>query len=156
MLFFLAFKPVAAQEDSDKITIGGKKAKSVFLIIKPTEKANPNDWTETKVNVKLSGRRKSEEITTMTMLKDGKTLLKISDVFTWPKSIIPGDRITTSFKIYNKGNITARKVLVKLFINGKEKNKTEVNIPSGGYADIKMPWIGLKGKNGLYLKLIEQ
>jgi hypothetical protein len=142
--------------DSDKITIGGKKAKSVFLIIKPTEKSNPNDWTETKVNVKLSGRRKSEEITTMTMLKDGKTLLKISDVFTWPKSIIPGDRITTSFKIYNKGNITARKVLVKLFINGKEKNKTEVNIPSGGYADIKMPWIGLKGKNGLYLKLIEQ
>jgi hypothetical protein len=35
-----------------------------------------------------------------------------------------------------------------LYVNGKEKNKVEnITIPAGGYADIKMPWIAVKGKN---------
>ena len=92
----------------------------------------------------------------MAMLKDGKTLLKITDVFTWPKEFKKGDRITTSFKLENKGNITARNVNAVLYINAKEKNKVEVTIPIGGYADIRMPWIAIKGKNKLHIKAIEQ
>jgi len=142
--------------DTKQISIDGKQSKIVILTVKPTDKAKPNDWTETKIVVNMSGKRKSDQITIMTMLKDGKTILKISDVFTWPKSFIQGNRITTSFKLFNKGNITARNVIVKLFINGREKNKTEVTIPSGGYAEIRIPWIAQKGKNSLYLKAIEQ
>jgi len=33
-------------------------------------------------------------------------------------------------------------------VNGKEKNKIEgINIPRGGYAEIEIPWIAVKGKN---------
>jgi len=142
--------------DIEKITINGLHSKTILLIVKPTETAEPKDWTETKLKVNVLGKRKTEEISTMTMIKDGKTLLKISDVFTWPKDFAEGNRITTSFKLMNKGNITARNVKVKLYINGKEKNKTEVTIPSGGYANIRIPWIAYKGKNKLYIKAQEQ
>ena len=141
--------------DVEKITIDGKQSKTITLNVKPTEDTMPNEWTETKLKVKASGRRKSEEISTMTLLKDGITLLKISDVFTWPKDFKEGNRITTSFKLFNIGNITARNVNVRLYINGKEKNKTVVTIPSEGYADIRMPWIANKGKNKLYIKAKE-
>ena len=92
----------------------------------------------------------------MVMAKDGKTLLRIKDVFSWPREFKKGDRIITSFILENNGNISARNVKVVLFINGKQKNKVEVTIPRGGYADIKIPWIALKGKNELQLKAIEQ
>jgi len=142
--------------DTEKITINGRQSKTVILTVKPTDVAEPRDWTETKLKVKVPGKRKSKEITTMTMIKDGKTLLKISDVFTWPKDFTEGSRLTTSFKLMNKGNITARNVKAILYINGKEKNKTDVTIPSGGYANIRMPWIAYKGKNKLYIKAKEQ
>ncbi|UCD13421.1 MAG: hypothetical protein JSW60_07655, partial [Thermoplasmatales archaeon] len=142
--------------DKEKMSIDGRQSKTVFLLVKPTEVAEPNDWIETKVKVNVLGKRKSEEITTMSMIKDGKTLLKITDVFTWPKDFTKGDRVTTSFKLENKGNITARNVNVILYINGREKNKTVVTIPSGGYADIRMPWTAYKGKNKLYVKAREQ
>ena len=142
--------------ETEKITIDARQSKTVFLTVNPTEVADPNDWTETKVKVNILGKRKSEGITIMAMLKDGKTLLKITDVFTWPKEFKKGDRIITSFKLENKGNITARNVNAVLYINAKEKNKVEVTIPSGGYADVRMPWIAIKGKNKLHIKAIEQ
>lgn len=142
--------------ETEKITIEARQSKTVFLTVKPTEFAEPNDWTETKVKVNILGKQRSEEITIMTMAKDGKTLLKITNVFTWPKEFKKGDRIITSFKLENKGNITARNVNAVLYLNNKEKNKVEVTIPSGGYADIRMPWIAIKGKNKLHIKAIEQ
>ncbi len=142
--------------DTEKITINGRQSKTVILTVEPTDVAEPRDWTETKLKVNVAGKRKSQQITTMTMIKDGKTLLKISDVFTWPKDFTEGSRVTTSFKLMNKGNITARNVKAILYINGKEKNKTELTIPSGGYANIRMPWIAYKGKNKLYIKAKEQ
>ena len=42
-------------------------------------------------------------------------------------------------------------IKVRLFINGKEKNKVEdIIIPARGYADISIPWIANKGKNYEY------
>ena len=142
--------------ETEKITIDARQSKTVFLAVKPTEFAEPDDWTETKVKVNILGKQKSEEITIMTMVKNGKTLLKITNVFTWPKEFKKGDRIITSFKLENKGNITARNVNAVLYLNNKEKNKVEVTIPIGGYADIRMPWIAIKGKNKLHIKAIEQ
>jgi len=138
------------------ITVDGHQNKIIHLTVKPTEHVKPNDWTETKVKVNILGKHKSDEITTMTMVKEGKTLLKITDVYTWPKEFKKGDRLITSFKLENKGSISAKNVLAVLYINGKEKNKVEVTIPGGGYADIKIPWIALKGKNKLHIKAIEQ
>ena len=92
----------------------------------------------------------------MIMIIEGKTLLRITDVSSWPREFKKGDRITTSFKLENKGTISAQNVKVVLFINGKEKNKVEVTIPSGGFADIKIPWIAIKGKNELHKSLSEK
>ena len=142
--------------DVEKITIAARSSKQILLVAKPEETVESNDWTEIKLNVSVSGKKKSEEITTMVMAKDGKTLLRIKDAFSWPREFKKGDRIITSFVLENKGNISARNVKVVLFINGKQKNKVEVTIPRGGYADIKIPWIALKGKNELQLKAIEQ
>jgi subtilase family serine protease len=84
----------------------------------------------------------------MTHLKDTKINLKINNVLTWPRLFKEGDRVTTSFKVENKGNASASGINVVLYINGKEKNKVQdILIPAGGYADVKMPWIAVKGKN---------
>jgi hypothetical protein len=142
--------------DVEKITIAARSSKQILLVAKPEETVESNDWTEIKLNVSVSGKKKSEEITTMVMAKDGKTILRIKNVFSWPREFKEGDRIVTSFILENKGNISARNVKVILFTNGKQKNKVEVTIPRGGYAEIKIPWIALKGKNDLELKAIEQ
>ncbi len=141
--------------DREKITIASHKSESILLVAKPVETIETNDWTEVSLNVKVSGKKKSEQIITMVMVKEGKTILRIKDVFSWPREFKKGNRIITSFKLENKGGISARNVKVVLFINGKQKNKVEVTIPSGGYADVKIPWIALKGKNELQLKAIE-
>ena len=50
----------------------------------------------------------------------------------------------------NKSKIAARNVTVILYINEREKNKVEdIAIPGGGYAEIRLPWIAVKGKNEL-------
>ncbi|MFW6119883.1 MAG: CARDB domain-containing protein [Petrotogales bacterium] len=141
--------------EPEKVTLERHQSKTVFVTVKPTEFAKPKDWTETKIKVSTLGKKKPEEISTMTMVKEGETLLKITEVFTWPKEFRKGDRVLTSFKLENKGTITARNVDVILYINGKQKNKAVVTIPSGGYADIRMPWIAYKGKNKLYIKVRE-
>ena len=142
--------------DRDELTIQAKQTAQIILVVKPDDIIEPNDWTEAVVQVRVKGKKKSKEISTMTMIKEGKTILRITDVFTWPKSFSKGDRIVTSFKLENTGTLSARNVHAVLYINGKEKNKVEVTIPHGGYADIKLPWIALKGKNDLMIKAIEQ
>ena len=55
-------------------------------------------------------------------------------------------------KLVNKGNVSARNISVILYVNDEEKNKVEdITIPRGGYADISIPWIAVKGKNEIYI-----
>ena len=84
------------------------------------------------------------------MIKEEKPNLGIKNVFHWPRSFRKGDRVVTSFKVENKGNISARKLKVVLYVNDEQKNKVEdINIPGSGYADIKLPWIAERGKNDI-------
>ena len=134
--------------DLKRATIKPGQSKTVVLTVKPTDVIEPDDWAEVDVVVKTEGRQKSEKITTMTLIKDSKAKLSISGVAHWPRSFKRGDRVTTYFKVENKGNASASGVDVILYINDKEKNKVDdVIIPAGGYADIRMPWIVRKSKN---------
>ena len=48
------------------------------------------------------------------------------------------------------GQISPTGIILGIFfyLNGKEKNKLEnVIIPAKGFAEIKIPWIAVKGKN---------
>jgi hypothetical protein len=141
--------------DTKRVTVPPGQIKEIFLTVKATEFVSPHDWTEVKIKAKVEGKKRSQEITTIAMMKDGKPELRINDVFTWPKEFKKGDIVTTYFKLENKGNIPARNVNVVLYVNGKEKNKVEVTVPMGGYADIRMPWIAYKGINRLHIKAIE-
>jgi len=137
-----------ASLDLKRATIKPGQSKTVVLTVKPTDVIEPDDWAEVDVVVKTEGRQKSEKITTMTLIKDSKAKLSISGVAHWPRSFKRGDRVTTYFKVENKGNVSASGVDVILYINDKEKNKVDdVIIPAGGYADIRMPWIVRKSKN---------
>ena len=137
-----------ASLDLKRATIKPGQSKTVVLTVKPTDVIEPDDWAEVDVVVKTEGRQKSEKITTMTLIKDSKAKLSISGVAHWPRSFKRGDRVTTYFKVENKGNASASGVDVILYINDKEKNKVDdVIIPAGGYADIRMPWIVRKSKN---------
>ena len=84
-----------------------------------------------------------------------KPKLKVIGVIHWPKVFKKGDRVVTSFRLENKAKVAANKVSVILYVNGEEKNKVEdITIPSGGYADIEMPWIAVKGKNEVNIVVI--
>ncbi|MEA3458642.1 MAG: CARDB domain-containing protein, partial [Candidatus Thermoplasmatota archaeon] len=124
------------------------QSRTVVLIVRPTDLIKTDDWAEIGIVVKTEGMRKTEEMTAMTLIKDSKAELSIGGVTHWPRSFKRGDRVTTSFKVKNKGNASASGIDVILYINDKEKNKVDdVIIPAGGYAGIRMPWIVGKNKN---------
>jgi len=134
--------------DTENIALESKQSKTVIVVVRPTSFVKPDDWAEVTVTVKAVEKQKSAEIVTVTTIKDGTTELTISGVFHWPRVFRMGDRVTTSFKLYNKGNTSASNISVILYVNGKEKNKVEdITIPRDGYADIEIPWIAGKGKN---------
>ena len=133
---------------TENIVLEPKASKTVILTVKPTSFVKSDDWAEVKIVAKVLEKQKTAEISTVTTIKDAKPELYITSVFHWPKVFKKGDLAETSFKLENKGNVSASNVTVVLYVNGKEKNKVEnITIPAGGYADIKMPWIALKGKN---------
>ena len=120
----------------------------IKLIVSPTDYVKKDDWAEVKVVVKNIDKDKLSSIETATVLKEGKIDVSISNVLHWPKRIKKGDRVETSFKLYNRGSVSAEKLTIVLFVNGKEKSKVEdITIPRGGYADVEIPWIAEKGKN---------
>lgn len=134
--------------DTENIELESKQSKTVILTVKPTSFVKPNDWAEVKVVAKVLDKQKFAKLSTVTTIKDAQPELRICGVFHWPKVFKKGDRVTTSFKLENRGNASASNVSVVLYVNDKEKNKVEdITIPSGGYADIEMPWIAVKGKN---------
>jgi uncharacterized membrane protein len=133
---------------TENIVLEPKASKTVILTVKPTSFVKSDDWAEVKIVAKVLENQKTAEISTVTTIKDAKPELYITSVFHWPKVFKKGDLAETSFKLENKGNVSASNVTVVLYVNGKEKNKVEnITIPAGGYADIKMPWIAVKGKN---------
>ena len=134
--------------DLKRVMLEPGQSRTVVLIVRPTDLIKTDDWAEIGIAVKAEGMRKTEEMTVMTLIKDSKAELSIGGVTHWPRSFKRGDRVTTSFKVKNKGNASASGVDVILYINDKEKNKVDdVIIPAGGYADIRMPWIVGKSKN---------
>jgi hypothetical protein len=133
---------------TENIVLEPKASKTVILTVKPTSFVKSDDWAEVKIVAKVLENQKTAEISTVTTIKDAKPELYVTSVFHWPKVFNKGDLVETSFKLENKGNVSASNVTVVLYVNGKERNKVEnITIPAGGYADIKMPWIAVKGKN---------
>ena len=66
----------------------------------------------------------------------------------FPINFKGGDKIITSFILNNTGNASSDPLYTILMINGEEKNKVgDIIIPAKGFADIKIPWIAVKGKN---------
>ncbi len=120
----------------------------IKLMVSPTDYVKKDDWAEVKVVVKNIDKDKLSSIETATVLKEGKIDVSISNVLHWPKRFKKDDRVETSFKLYNRGSVSAEKLTIVLFVNGEEKSKVEdIIIPRGGYADVEMPWIAEKGKN---------
>lgn len=134
--------------DKTRLYLEPHKSDALKLTVKPSNYVKKDDWIEVKVIAKPIGKNKTADIATVTTLKDQKLNLKISGVIHWPRIFKEGDKVETSFKLTNRGNVSAENVTVILFVNGKEKNRVEnINIPRGGFADIEIPWIAGKGKN---------
>ncbi len=142
--------------DPLSISIDGQQSQIVQITATPTEHAEPGDWVQIPVQVKRAGKKSASRIALMAMLKEGKTLLRLGDVSHWPTQFIPGEKVTTAFTISNDGSITARNVNVFFYLNGKQKHKITVTIPAGNIADIQVPWIAVKGKNKVRIRLKEQ
>ena len=138
--------------DTKSIIIEPKQSHVMTLTVKPTDLVKPNDWIEVKVVVIAVEKQKTSELSTVTSITDEKPDLRITGILHWPKTFKKGDRVTTSFKLENKGKVSAGNITVILYVNNEEKNKVEdITIPSGGYADIEIPWIAVKGKNDVHI-----
>ena len=134
--------------EKKQITLEPEESDFVRFTVEPTDYVKPEDFAEVRVIAKPVNKKKKSTLDTITVIKQTQIDAKISGVLHWPKTFKKGDRIETSFKLFNRGNVSAENLTITLFINGEEKNKIEnVSIPRGGYADIKIPWIAKKGKN---------
>ena len=138
--------------DTNSINLEPGKSQNVILKVKPTDKIEKEDWIEVKIIAKSTEKNKPGQISTVTTIINAETKIDISGVFHWPKTFIKGDRVETSFRLVNRGNVSAKNLKLFFYVNGKEKNKIEnISIPSSGYADIEIPWIAVKGKNEIYI-----
>jgi uncharacterized membrane protein len=134
--------------DKESIMVEPKQSKNVLLKVNPTDYVKLNDWIEVRLIANIVEKNKSSEISTITTIKGGKPKIIITGVLHWPRVFYKGDKVDTSFRLFNNGNASASNIKVFLYINGKEKNKVEdITIPRGGYAKIEIPWIAVKGKN---------
>jgi hypothetical protein len=134
--------------DKESVMIESKQSKDINLTISPTDYVKSNDWIEVKIIASIVEKNKSSEISTIATIAEGKPKVIITSVLHWPKIFKKGDKVETSFRLINSGNVSASNINVFLYINGKEKNKVEdITIPRGGYAKLSMPWIAVKGKN---------
>jgi len=140
--------------DRENLLVDSKSEITVIVTVRPTDFVKADDWAEVKISATIPEKQKSEELSTMTTLIDAKADIKIVGVFHWPTKFKEGDIIKTSFKLENKGNASADNVTIILYVNGEEKNKVEgITIPSGGYADIEIPWVAVKGKNDVHIEV---
>ncbi|MBE3121060.1 MAG: hypothetical protein IMZ58_02495 [Thermoplasmata archaeon] len=146
--WMIAVEPLAT-------VIDGRQSKTVQIIVTQTNNNESKDWTQVTVHVKKTGKKKTEYITLIAMIKEGKTLLKLDNVSHWPTVFNPGEKVTTSCNISNNGTVSARNVKVFFYLNGKQKNMVEVTIPAGSIADLQIPWIAVKGKNQVRIRLKE-
>jgi len=134
--------------ERDQITVESKASDVIRFTVKPTDYVKKEDYAEVRVIVKPINKSRKSKLDTTTVIKDSKIDIKISGVIHWPRIFNKGDRVESSFKLFNRGDVSAENLTVVLLLNGKEKSKVEnVTIPRGGYADIKIPWIAKKGKN---------
>ncbi len=135
--------------------IDGGQSRTVQIITTPNSNNDSKDWTQITVHVKTSGKKRTESIRLIAMMKEGKTLLKLENVSHWPTEFNPGERVTTTCSISNNGTISANNLKVFFYLNGKQKNMVEVTIPTGSIADLEIPWIAVKGKNKVRIRLKE-
>jgi hypothetical protein len=138
------------------IVIEGRLSKALQIIVTPTNSGESKDWTQVTVYVKKTGKKKTESIDLIAMIKEGKILLTLDNVSHWPTVFNPGEKVTTSCNISNKGTVSARNVKVFFYLNGKQKNIVDVTIPAGSIADLQIPWIAVKGKNNVRIRIKEQ
>ncbi|MCK5258988.1 MAG: hypothetical protein KAJ69_05650, partial [Thermoplasmatales archaeon] len=61
--------------DLKKIALESGKSKPVVLMVKPTDFVKPDDWAEINIAVNAEGKKKSEKMATMTMIKGAKAEL---------------------------------------------------------------------------------
>jgi hypothetical protein len=137
------------------ITLAGRQTKTVQVIVTPTNKNDSKDWTQVTVYAKKAGKKKTESITLIAMIKEGKTLLKLDNVSHWPTVFNPGEKVTTFCSVSNNGSVSARDVKVFFYLNGKQKNIIDATIPAGNIADIQIPWMAVKGKNKVRIRVKE-
>ncbi|MBN1861658.1 MAG: hypothetical protein JW840_09385 [Candidatus Thermoplasmatota archaeon] len=135
--------------------IEGRQTQTVQVVVLPTEGAESKDWTQVTVLVKKTGRKNTQSLSLMTMMKEGKTLLQLQNVSHWPTMFNPGEKVITSFSLSNIGSISARNVKVFFYLNGKQKNMVQLTLPAGNVADIQMPWLAEKGKNRIRIRVKE-
>jgi uncharacterized membrane protein len=137
------------------IVIEGRQSKAVQIMVTPTSSSESKDWTQVTVHVKKTGKKKTESINLIAMIKEGKTLLALDNISHWPTVFNPGEKVTTSCSISNNGTVSARNVKVFFYLNGKQKNIVEATIPAGSIADLQIPWIAVKGKNKVRIRIKE-
>ncbi|OGS41122.1 MAG: hypothetical protein A3K77_00290 [Euryarchaeota archaeon RBG_13_31_8] len=138
--------------DKIELDLQSGEEKVINLLVKPNDNVKKDDWCEVKIIIKPSNKTKTTKISTITTIKNGIKDVKVSGVVHLPKIFKKDDKVETSFKVWNNGNVSTGKISILFFVNGKEKNKIEdVIIPRGGYADIEIPWIADSGKNEVYI-----
>jgi hypothetical protein len=134
--------------DTENIEVEPKEKKPIKLSVEPTDYAKQDEWVEIKIIANALEKKKEGSISTITSIKDAKPEISLLGIFHWPKVFKMGQKVVTSFRVENRGKVSTDKISIILYVNGEEKNKVEdITIPRGGYAEIDIPWIAVKGKN---------
>ncbi|RLF41631.1 MAG: hypothetical protein DRN12_02735 [Thermoplasmata archaeon] len=139
---------------SNKAMLSPGQSKKIILKVEPTDKVEQEDWTEIVFIVETLGIRKTSKINLLTTLRKGYIDISVEDVSHWPRRFIIGEKVSTTFKLSNKGNMPSSPVSISFKINGEEKHKLDdIVIPPKSYARVTIPWIAEKSKNDISIQV---
>jgi subtilase family serine protease len=139
-----------------EIELDGGGEKRISIRARSTFEVEPDGFAEIIVTaIPRDKPSKKTSISLLATVKGAYLKLGITNVFHWPSVFKHGEVVTSRFSVRNDGNVTARNLSIVLSVNGIEKNRVEdISIPPGGYADVKMPWRALQGKNSICISVL--
>jgi hypothetical protein len=147
------------------VTLHGRKNASKNVLSAIVEVTAPptashEEWAELTITAIPYKRgepkpRKSKSLQVITLLKEHLAKVIIVDVKHEPAEFRPGDAVTSSVQLSNRGNEPSLELPVTFWLNDKELETKRVNVQAGETRTVQFMWSAASGVNQVRIALGE-
>ncbi len=144
-----------AEMNKGSFDLDGGESGELKLTVKTSPSASMDEWANITVKATPQEKpKKAAAVATITMIKEHKPDLVITNVTHAPVSFKGGDVVTTSATVENNGDAPAENIAVVFYVDGEERGRLgNLNLVPGAKAKVKFPWKAGEGENHINMKV---